>query len=84
MMWGGYDGWGSGWGLGMVHGVLWWVLVVLGIVVLARMLGRGSSSAPMPMQQGAPPETALDILKKRYANGEIGKAEFEEKKRDLS
>ncbi|HMN64375.1 MAG TPA: SHOCT domain-containing protein [Burkholderiaceae bacterium] len=82
MMWGGYDGWGWGWGLGMIHGLLWWVLVILGIIVLVRLLGRSSASAPT--SPGAAAETALEILKRRYASGEIGKAEFEEKKRDLT
>lgn len=84
MMWYGTDGWGWSWGLGMIHGLLWWVFVILGIVLLLRLLARGSggSSAP-PAAPHLPVETALDILKKRYARGEIGKAEFEEKKRDL-
>jgi putative membrane protein len=79
MMWG-TDGWGWGWGMGIIHGLLWWAILILGIIVLVRLLGRDSSRA------GAPPpaETALDILKKRYARGEIGKQEFEEKKRDLA
>lgn len=82
-MWGGADGWGWGWwGMGMIHGLLWWVLVILGIIVLVRLLGRGSGAAPG--QPGPAPESALDVLKKRYARGEIGKQEFEEKKRDLS
>ncbi|MCZ7559808.1 MAG: SHOCT domain-containing protein [Burkholderiaceae bacterium] len=82
MMWYGTDGWGWTWGIGMVHGLLWWVFVILGIVLLLRLLARGTGSgaaAPPP----APPETALDILKKRYARGEIDRAEFEEKRRDL-
>ena len=82
MMYGAFDGSGWHWGMGMIHGLLWWVLVVLGIVVLVRLLGRGAASAPAPA--GAAPETALEVLKKRYARGEIGKEEFAEKKRDLA
>jgi len=81
-MWGGgmYDGgWGMGWGMmGMLHGLLWLVLIVMGIFVLARWLRSDSASS------GGGSESALDILKKRYARGEIGKEEYEEKKRDLS
>lgn len=87
MMWYGTDGWGWGWtwGLGMIHGLLWWVFVILGIVLLLRLLARGSggSSAP-PASPHPPAETALDILKKRYARGEINKDEFEQKKRDIA
>jgi putative membrane protein len=77
-MWGymGDMGWGGGWGLlGIVHMVLWWALIVLGIAVLVKWLVRGTGV-------GARAD-ALDILKERYARGEIGKEEFEQKKRDL-
>jgi putative membrane protein len=47
-------------------------------VVLVRLL-RGGQRGGEP-----PPETALEVLKKRYARGEISKAEFEEKKRDIA
>jgi putative membrane protein len=66
--------------MGIIHGLLWWAILILGIIVLVRLLGRDSGRAG-----AAPPaETALDVLKKRYARGEIGKQEFEEKKRDLA
>ncbi|TXL68139.1 SHOCT domain-containing protein [Zeimonas arvi] len=83
MMWGGmYDGgwgWGMGWGLmGLLHGVLWLVLIAMGIFVLARWLRADAATT------GHGAESALDVLKKRYARGEIGKEEYEEKKRDLS
>ena len=78
-MWGDAGhGWGWGMGFGMIGMALFWVLVILGIVVLVRRVG-GSSSSPGP----PPSKTALDILKERYARGEIDKQEFEEKKRDL-
>ncbi|MBM2831078.1 MAG: hypothetical protein HW414_130 [Dehalococcoidia bacterium] len=92
LIWGGASGWGGGgmMGPGMMGGfglgwfgpivmVLFWVLVVWGIVALIRGTawgGRPDSTAP-------PPDSALDVLKKRYARGEINKQEFEEKKKDL-
>ena len=78
-MWGGHDyGWGWGMGFGTISVVLFWVLVILGIVILVKWIVAGSSGAGQP-----PVKSALDILKERYARGEIGREEFEQKKRDL-
>jgi putative membrane protein len=66
---------GWGWiGLGMVHMLLFWILVILGIVVLVRWLASGTP--------GGGPDP-LDILKARYAKGEITKEQFEQMKRDI-
>ena len=77
MGWGG-GGWGYGWGLfGMIFMLLFWILVLVGVVLLIRWLlleARGGG------RQG---ESALEILKKRYARGEVNKEEFEAKRRDL-
>lgn len=83
-MWGNYGsmmggGWGPGWGiLGMVPMLLWWALIIMGIAVLAKWLfaGNRDSSHPGGGQ-------ALEILKERYARGEIRNDEFERKKRDI-
>jgi putative membrane protein len=69
-------GWGWGMGVGCIATFLMWILVILGIVFLVRAILRAE-------RQGTVEETALDILKKRYAKGEIGKEEFEEKKKDI-
>jgi putative membrane protein len=72
--------WDYGWsmGFGWIFMLLFWALVILGIVYLLKLIsGRDSKSERNE-------ETALDILKKRYAKGEIGKEEFEEKKKDIS
>lgn len=78
MMWNGVEGMGWGWiGLGAVHMVLFWVLVILGIDALVRLLGGGTRDE-MPRQQNA-----VDILKARYAKGEITREQFEQMKRDI-
>jgi putative membrane protein len=81
MMWE-YMGNGHGWGgmaFGMVSMSLFWVLLIAAAVLLIRHVwGAGISSKHRQA------ETALDILKKRYARGEIEREEFEQKKRDLS
>ncbi|HEX6268298.1 MAG TPA: SHOCT domain-containing protein [Burkholderiales bacterium] len=80
MMWNGFDGMGWGWiGLGMVHMLLFWVLVILGIVVLVRWLAGGPRE---DWPRGDAPR-ALDILKARYAKGELTREQFEQMKRDI-
>ena len=51
-------GWGWGMGFGMISMVLFWVLIILGIVILVKWIASGSSGASQP-----PAKTALDILK---------------------
>jgi len=48
-------------------------------VALVRGLTPSGGSRPSDE-----PGSALEILKRRYARGEIGKQEFEEKKKDLT
>lgn len=64
-----------GWAMGLVM-ILFWVLVIVGIASFVRTLGKPDSTSA----DGA---TAVDILKRRYAAGEITREEFEAKKRDL-
>jgi len=72
MMGGGMGGW-------MVFNMIFWLLLVVGLVFLAAWMIRKYATGG-----GRSEETALDILKKRYARGEITREEYEEKKRDIS
>lgn len=72
-------GWGWGMGFGMIGMALFWIVVIVGIVALVRWLAAGGAPASTP-----PSKTAMELLRERYARGEIDKTEFEEKKRDLT
>ena len=80
MMWGGYDGWGW-WGGHMLFSALFWIVVVVAIAFAVRWAVRSAHDG----RPGGDPrgESALDILNKRYARGEIGREEFEEKRRHI-
>lgn len=75
----GYDGWGAGsmmgwFGGGIMMIVFWALFIALIVWVVREVSGRNSRSGLQ----------ALDILKERYARGEISKEEFESKKKDIS
>jgi len=74
--------WGSGWmgWFGSVMHLLFWGLVVFVLFLLARRLWSSSQSSSEVMRNESP----MDILKRRYASGEIDREEFEQKKQDLS
>ena len=66
-------GW-FGHGFGWLFMVLFWALVIAGVVALIKWLGSSST------QRGTTP---LDILQARYARGEINKKEYERMRREL-
>ncbi len=58
------------------------VMLLVWLVPIALVIWLVSSWVKRP-RQGPAEKTALDILKERYAQGEIGQDEFERKKRDI-
>ena len=79
MHWGDY-GWGMGYGWNMGFGLLFmiifWVLVLSGVVYLIKLIAGGGGKKQLE-------ESSLDILKRRYAKGEVTREEFERMKDDL-
>jgi putative membrane protein len=60
----------------MIMMILFWALIIVAVVVGIRwLIGQGKESRP---------DSALEILRQRYARGEINKDEFEARKKDLS
>ena len=92
MMYGNY-GYGAGFGFGWIFMIIFWGLIIWGIVSLFRGFGHGGrhdggccgghdENGQKGSQSGK--NSAKDILDERYAKGEINKEEYEEKKRDLT
>lgn len=66
---------------GSVMMLLFWGVIIVGIVIVVRWIAGG----PSRESGSSPPRRrALDILEERFAKGEIDKEEFEERKRLLS
>jgi putative membrane protein len=90
--WRGYgDGWRVGpgmmgdWGMGwfsMIFMIVFWILVIVALVYLVKWLAQ-SSRGEKPGVGGSSGSRAIEILKERYARGEIDKAEFDARKKDL-
>jgi putative membrane protein len=95
MLWWYGDHWGAGGWVGMGFMIIFWVLIVIGIVYLIRHLASrpgderwhhqpptGGPSGSQHPSQGK--SEALRILEERYARGDIDQEEFLKRKADIS
>ena len=72
--WGHMGGWGMGWGM------IGWLIITLFIVVVAWVLW---ATTRRDQHEGRQSASALDVLDRRYAAGEIGRDEYLERRSDL-
>lgn len=81
----GFNNFGFGFGFGWIFMIVFWGLIIWGIAAIIRGgLGHGCSHERHNHgHDNANENKALDILKERYAKGEISKGEFEERRKDL-
>jgi putative membrane protein len=81
----GAGGWTGAWaalmGVGVLIRLAFWGAVIAGVVLLMRAVGR---SRPRPIQPPADQDSALEILRRRYAAGEINEVQYAEMRRFLT
>jgi putative membrane protein len=71
-----WSNYGWGMGFGWFFMIFFWILIIFGIVYLVKLLTTDKKGNILQ-------DSPLDILKKRYAKGEITKEEYEKIKSDL-
>ena len=71
------EGWGEMWGFGWIFMILFWGLIVLGVVALARRVFPTGNPASSGQRR------PLEILKERYARGEISGEQYAQMRRDV-
>ena len=85
MMWGwsnmmgGFFGGGMGW-IGMILRFICFILIIIGIILLIVWLAKRATHSVIEDKTGS---KALEVLKERYAKGEITKDQYESMKKDL-
>lgn len=72
----GFGGFG---GIGMIFGFIFFILIVIGVVFLIVWLVRRSSYSATD-RTGT---KSIELLKERYAKGEVTKEQYENMKKDL-
>jgi len=65
--------------IGVIGMIAFWALVIAGIVWLVRNASSGAGNNSRVSAHESP----LDILKTRYAKGELTKEQFESMKKDI-
>jgi len=79
---GGYmQGWDHMMGPGAYGGMFMWLIVIIVIAVVLYLIFN--RNLPGGGSRGARGESPLDVLKRRYAEGEISKEEFDRMKREI-
>ena len=79
----GYYGYGMG-AFGWIGMLLFWALIIIGIVYLVRHLNLQNSGQEAGKRSSSrETDSAMEILRERFARGEIDKEEFEERRRGL-
>ncbi len=74
----GFSGGGAFMWVGFLFMLIFWVLVILGIVALVMWVGKQARPT------AGPGEDPTEILKMRYAKGELTKEEYEAMRKDLA
>tara|TARA_R110001592_G_scaffold254129_3_gene517501 strand:- start:47658 stop:47918 length:261 start_codon:yes stop_codon:yes gene_type:complete len=70
-------------GLGWVFMILFWVLAISGVIAMVRWLSAGTARREPDMSLPAH-KTPADILRERYARGDIDREEFMQRLEDLN